>query len=168
NVGGGLDGGEGHGLHYLVKEYYEGETLEDILGRRAKLPYLQATRLMALALAGLEALHSQGVPAGDLTADCLLLAPASKDSPNQRTVQILHAGVMRRLCDETAIGRSISLVQGAPDELVLATSCTFEISRSETVNPAEDIFRLGCIFYRCITGQAPFAERDLPQPARPA
>ena len=33
------------------------------------------------------------------------------------------------------------------------------------VNPPEDFFRLGCVFYRCVTGQAPFAEKDLPQPA---
>jgi serine/threonine protein kinase len=123
---------------------------------------------MALALAGLDALHAKGVPAGDLTAECLLLAPASKESPNQRTVKILHAGVKRRLFDETAIGRSIAIVQGMPDELRLASSCTFQVSEAGTANPAEDIFHLGCIFYRCVTGQAPFAERELPQPSRPA
>jgi serine/threonine protein kinase len=168
NVGRIVDTGEAHGLHYLVKEHYEGETLEDILARRSKLPYLQATRLLALALAGLEALHARGVPAGDLSADCLLLTPVSKEDPKQRTVKILHAGVRRRLFDETAIGRSISIVQGIPDELELASSSTFLVSEAGTANPAEDIFRLGCIFYRCVTGQPPFAERDLPRPWRPA
>ncbi len=168
NVGGTIDIGQAHGFHYLVKEYYTGQTLEDILQRRRKLPYLQATRLMALALAGLEALHSQAVPAGDLSADCLLLAPVSKGSPNQRTVKILHAGVKRRVFDETAIGRSISLVQGIPDELHLATSCTFEVSTDAKVDPAGDIFRLGCIFYRCVTGQPPYSDGELPQPSRPA
>jgi serine/threonine protein kinase len=151
-----------------VKEYYQGETLEVILQRRSKLPYLQATRLMALALAGLDALQAKGVPAGDLTADCLLLVPASKESPNQRTVKILHAGVKRRLFDETAIGRSIAIVQGLPDELQLASSCTFHVSEPGMANPADDIFLLGCTFYRCLTGQAPFTEQELPQPARPA
>src|SRR5262245_5674217 len=72
NVGRIVDCGEAYGLHYLVKEYYDGQTLEDVLQRRKKLPPEQAARLMALALAGLEALHEKGVPAGDLTADCLL------------------------------------------------------------------------------------------------
>jgi serine/threonine protein kinase len=168
NVGRIMDTGEAHGFHYLVKEYYEGQTLEDILEKRGKIPYLQATRLLALALAGLDALHAKGVPAGDLTADCLLLAPAGKDAPNQRTVKILHAGVKRRLFDETAIGRSIKIVSGIPDELELAMSCTFQVSDAGTANPPDDIFRLGCIFYRCVTGQPPFAERDLPNPSRPA
>src|SRR5262249_24922562 len=52
NVGRIVDSGEAHGLHYLVKEYYEGQTLEDVLERRGKLPFQQAARLMALALAG--------------------------------------------------------------------------------------------------------------------
>src|SRR5207247_10832844 len=115
NVGRIVDTGEAHGLHYLVKEHHEGLTLEDILHKRGKPPYLQATRLMALALAGLDALHAKGVPAGDLTADCLLLAPAGKGTQNQRTVKILHAGVKRRLFDETAIGRSIMIQKGIPD-----------------------------------------------------
>ena len=117
NVGRIVDVGEAHGFHYLVKEYYEGQTQEDILEKRGKIPYAQATRLMALALAGLDALHAKGVPAGDLAADCLLLAPTGKGAANQRTVKILHAGVMRKLFDETAIGRSIVMVQGIPDEL---------------------------------------------------
>jgi serine/threonine protein kinase len=163
-----LDTGEAHGLHYLVTEYYHGETLEEILQRRKNLPYHLATPIMALALAGLDALHAKGVSAGDLTADCLLLAPDSKQSPKQRTVKILHAGVKRRLFDKTAIGRSISLVQGVPEELQLANSSTFHVSEGDPANPAEDIFRLGCIFYRCVTGQAPFTENELPQPSRPA
>ncbi len=168
NVGRIVDCGEAHGLHYLVKEHYEGQTLEDILERRKKLPYQQAARLMALALAGLEALHEKGVSAGDLTADCLLLAPAGKNAPSQRTVKILHAGVRRRLFDETAIGRSISIVQGIPDELELAQSCTFQLAEGGTADPAEDIFRLGCVFYRCVTGQAPYTQQQLPCPSNPA
>jgi hypothetical protein len=167
NVGRILDTGEAHGFYYLVKEYYEGQTIEDVLERRGKLPYEHATRFMALALAGLEALHAHGVPAGDLTADCLLLAPVSSDQPNQRTVKILHAGVKRKLFDEAAIGRSISLV-GIPDELELVTSATFQVTPAAAVNPAEDIFRLGCVFYRCVTGQAPFPGQEPPShPAKP-
>jgi serine/threonine protein kinase len=166
NVGRILDCGQAHGLHYLVKEYYEGQTVEDILQKRGKIPYQQATRVMALALAGLDALHSKGVPAGDLTADCLLLAAG--DSPKERTVKILHAGVQRRLFDETAIGRSISIATGIPDELALAESCTFCVTPGGAVEPAEDIFRLGCTFYRCVTGQEPFPRKQLPHPSSAA
>jgi hypothetical protein len=52
--------------------------------------------------------------------------------------------------------------------VVTFTSCTFQFSAAGSANPAEDIFRLGCVFYRCVTGKAPFAGRDLPHPSRPA
>jgi serine/threonine-protein kinase len=167
NVGRILDTGEAQGFYYLVKEYFEGPTLEDILERRGKLPYQNAARLMALALGGVEALHSQGVPAGDLTADCILLAPAGKGTSNQRTVKILHAGVRRQLFDETAIGRSIVVVQGIPDELDLAAS-TFQLGEMTAPNPTEDVFRLGCLFYHLVTGRAPYPEQQLVRPVRPA
>src|SRR5262249_19929213 len=111
NVGRIVDCGAAHGLHYLGKAFYQGATLEDVLDRRGKLPYQQPPGLLALPLGGVEALHAKGVPAGDLTADCLLLAPAGKNSPGQRTVKVLHAGVRRKLFDEAAIGRSISIAQ---------------------------------------------------------
>jgi hypothetical protein len=76
--------------------------------------------------------------------------------------------VRRRLFDETAIGRSISLIQGIPDELELAASTTFEVVEAGAPNPPEDIFRLGCLFYRCVTGKAPFSAKELPTPSHPA
>lgn len=169
NVGRIVDVGDAHGLYYLVKEYYEGQTLEDILQRRGKLPYTQATRIIALALAGVEALHAQEVPAGDLSADCLLLASAGKHAPNQKTVKVLHAGIRRKLFDETAIGRTVAMAAGGiPADLPLASSCTFSFSEPDKLNPPEDIFHLGCVFYRSVTGKAPFAENELPCPTRAA
>ncbi len=167
NVGRILDVGEAQGFYFLVSEYFEGQTVEEICERSGKLAYIQATRLMSLALAGLDALHSNGVPAGDLAADCLLLAPASKTEPHQRTVKILHAGIRRKLFDKTAIGRSIS-INLIPDELELKTSSTFELDNQVQLDPADDIFRLGCVFYRCVTGKDPFAARDLPKPSSKA
>lgn len=165
NVGRILDTGEAHGFHYLVEEFYEGQTLEEILQRRKTMPYQQAARLMALAFAGLEALHSHGVPVGDLTANCLFLTHAGKDAPNQRTVKILHAGVKRKLFDEAAIGHSIRFV---PGELELSAATTFQISDAGAIDVADDIFRLGSLFYRALTGHMPFEAEAGLKPLYPA
>jgi serine/threonine protein kinase len=166
NVGRIIDIGEARGLHFIAKEYYKGTTLAEVLERRGRLPYLSAARLTALALAGLEALHEQGVPAGDLGADCLLLAPAGKGALGQYTVKILHAGIRRQLFDDSALGRSG--IRLAPDDLQLADASTFRLAVSGTPNVVEDVFRLGCIFYSCVTGQPPFAPENLPEPDHPA
>src|SRR5262249_34125473 len=83
-------------------------------------------------------------------------------------VKVLHAGVRRKLFDETAIGRSIRMSVGIPDELELADACTFQMADAGAPNPAQDIFRLGCLLYRCVAGKAPWPDRELPSPSRAA
>src|SRR5207245_10268859 len=51
--------GETRGLHYLVMEYLEGETLEEALQRRGKLAPPDAVRIVHQALLGLQATHEQ-------------------------------------------------------------------------------------------------------------
>src|SRR5262249_25896229 len=54
--------GESAGLHYLVMEYLEGETLEDVMARRkAKFLPGEAVRLIHQALQGLQHIHQQGL-----------------------------------------------------------------------------------------------------------
>lgn len=164
NVGRILELGEAHGMHYLVKEHYDGETLASILQRRGKLPYLQAARLFALALAGLQALHEQDIPGGDLTPECLILTSAGPGAQGQRTVKILHAGLRRRLFDSAAL-------TGKPEAFVaddLSASVMLQAPSTEKLQPEADIFRLGCTFYWTLTGQPPFAAEQLPEPAGPA
>src|SRR5581483_10698099 len=98
----------------------------------------------------------------DLRADSLLLVPTGKDG--QRTVKILHAGVGRGAFDETALGRSVSAGELTREQLERA----LELARAGNPEVAQDLFRLGCVFYRAVTGQAPYAEKDLPYPTRAA
>jgi hypothetical protein len=162
NVARTLDVGEARGQHYLVREYAEGETLAAVVARRGRLGPVSAARAFALALAGLEALHAQGAPAGPLTPACLLLARVGKDS-HQRTVKILHAGVDRGLFDNSALGAGAGSI---PDDLRLADEPG--TAPGPAPNPEGDLFRLGCAFYECLTGRPPFAAEHLSAPTAPA
>ena len=57
-------------------EYLEGETLEEVLQRRGKLPPAEAVRLVYQALQGLQHIHAQGLVHRDLKPANLMLVGA--------------------------------------------------------------------------------------------
>ena len=96
--------GEANGLHYLVMEYLDGETLDDVLNRRKRLPAQEAVRLVHQALLGLQHLHEEGMVHRDLTPANLMLVPGIRpgrpDTTDHATVKLLEIGLGRALFDE--------------------------------------------------------------------
>ena len=54
------------GMHYLVMEFLAGETLEETLQRRQRLPLEEALAIMIQALEGLDHLHEVGLSKYDM------------------------------------------------------------------------------------------------------
>src|SRR5262245_5772342 len=98
--------GQTNGLHFLVMEYLEGETLEDVLQRRKRLPPHEAVRLVHQALQGLQHIHERGLVHRDLKPANLMLtpprAPGEPDDTLRATVKILDIGLGRALMGDAA------------------------------------------------------------------
>ncbi|MHB1421930.1 MAG: serine/threonine-protein kinase [Gemmataceae bacterium] len=147
------------GLHYIVMEYLEGETLEETLNRRGKFPPGEAVRLIYQALQGLQHIHAQGLVHRDLKPSNLMLVGAEPDSTLRATLKILDIGLGRTLFDEVAADSDLTTegsLLGTPDYM------SPEQARDpRTIDIRSDIYSLGCVLYHLLTGQPPFPDTNI-------
>jgi serine/threonine protein kinase len=173
--------GEALGLNYLVMEHLEGETLDEVLARRGKLPPAEAVRLVHQALLGLQHIHEQGLVHRDLKPGNLMLvpgqAPGQADVTLRSTVKILDIGLGRALFDEMVtdgVNKQSLTSEGA----LLGTPDYMAPEQARDARAADirsDIYSLGCVLYHALAGQPPFPDtniisqmiRHATQPPRP-
>jgi serine/threonine protein kinase len=162
--------GEDRGLNYLVMEYLEGETLDDVLQRRKRLPPNEAVRLVHQALLGLQHIHEQGMIHRDLKPANLMLVPGPGRSDDttlnattlNATVKILDIGLGREMFEEGGqpppdselTGEGVLL--GTPDYLAPE-----QARDPRSIDIRADIYSLGCVLYHTLTGQPPFPDKNL-------
>jgi serine/threonine protein kinase len=159
--------GETAGLLYLVMECLEGETLDDVLQRRKKLPVSEAVRVAYLALLGLQHMHEHGMVHRDIKPANLMIVPAgtpgSADTTLRSTVKILDLSLARALSDEPGSE------DGTPSELtgegtLLGTPDYMAPEQARDAHAADiraDIYSLGCVLYHMIAGQSPFCDSNI-------
>jgi serine/threonine protein kinase len=159
--------GEAGGVHYLVMEYLEGETLDEVLKRRGQLPPAEGVRLVYQALQGLQHIHEQGLVHRDLKPSNLMLVAASGAGPDSTlaaTVKILDIGLGRALFEETGPEApqeddrltATGVVMGTPDYLAPE-----QARDAHTADIRADIYSLGCVLYHCLAGRPPFPDTNL-------
>jgi serine/threonine protein kinase len=155
--------GEYKGLHYLVMEYLEGKTLEQVLAVRGKLQPREATRLGLLAARGLQHIHDQGMIHRDFKPANLMLCPGPL--PQETTwgsvVKILDIGLGRLLFDPDSPDGGGELTSdgetlGSPD--YMAPEQARDPRRADA---RSDLYGLGCILYHCVAGTPPFPDDNL-------
>jgi serine/threonine protein kinase len=151
--------GEVNGLHYLVMEYLEGETLDEVLKWRGPLPPAEAVMIIYQALVGLQHIHEQGMVHRDLKPANLMLANGGKSGSKVGipAVKILDIGLGRELFDENAPELTTEgSILGTPDYM-----SPEQARDSRSVDIRADIYSLGCVLYHALTGQPPFPDTNL-------
>jgi eukaryotic-like serine/threonine-protein kinase len=153
-----LDLGEHAGTTFIVFEWVEGSSLEAIcraaMARSEPLPLTVLLRIVADACAGLHAAHELTDDAGeplevvhrDVTPDNVLVSDGG-------IAKIIDFGVAKaryRLAGDTRSG----LVKGTPQYMAPEQASGNEVDRRA------DIWALGAVLYRALSGGPPFAARD--------
>lgn len=128
----------------IVMEYLEGQTLEDFAGRTPMNPQ-RARAILLQVCSALAATHQRGVIHRDLKAQNILLV-----GHNARDyVKLLDFGLAKIETATSAI-TSPGLVVGTPHYM------SPEQIRGDEVDRRTDIYSLGVLAYRLLTGRVPF------------
>ncbi len=134
------------GTPYLVMELLAGEDLDHLVRRKGKLRLDVATWLMVQACSGVADAHRMRVVHRDLKPSNLFLAQRAGGP----VLKVLDFGISR--LDEQATDLTRTMTQlGTPHYM-----SPEQIERPKSVDHRTDIWALGCIFHKLLTGQTAF------------
>ena len=130
---------ESNGTAYMVLEYIQGETLADRLTRERQLPEESLQRLLEEVLSGLEVMHEAGYVHRDIKPGNLMLRE------EDGSAVVLDFGAARQAVGQRSKPITSILTPGyAPVEQY--------DGKVDRVGPWTDIYALGMVAYRCISG----------------
>lgn len=129
---------DANGTAYMVLDYIEGETLSARLKRDATLPVEELERLIAALASGLDVVHQAGFVHRDIKPGNIMLR-------SDGTPVLLDFGAARVAMGQRSKSITAILTPGyAPVEQYDQTS--------DDIGPWTDIYALGMVAYRCISG----------------
>ena len=129
---------EDNGTAYMVLEYIEGETLSELLRRESGLEQARLRRLLEELLSGLEEVHSAGFVHRDVKPGNIMLR-------TDGTTVLLDFGAARQAVGQRSKSITSILTPGyAPIEQY--------VQKMDNVGPWSDLYALGMVAYRCISG----------------
>jgi len=146
------------GLPYMVMELLDGYDLDKLLKQRGVFPIHDACSYLVQTCRALADAHQKGIIHRDLKPQNLFLA---KRSDGSACIKVLDFGISKHtLMDESG---SIDLTRPS-DILGSVHYMSPEQARSSRdVVPQSDIYSLGAVLFKLLTGQAPFPKRTLPE-----
>jgi serine/threonine protein kinase len=151
------DVGESDGLHFIVMEHVEGETIAArIAGRPLSPP--DVIDIAVQAADALDVAHAKGITHRDVK-------PANLMVTSRGHLKVLDFGVAKmRPRDEPATGGEWTVAPGTAIGRVIGSGpyMSPEQVTGGEVDPRSDVFSLGVVIYQMATGQLPFsgATRD--------
>ncbi len=140
-------------LHFLVMEYVDGASMQEIIARFGPLDPIRAANYIAQSAVGLQHAHELGMVHRDIKPGNLLLDRSG-------TVKILDMGLARFFHDKTD-----NLTAKYDDKCVLGTADYLapEQALSNVVDIRADLYALGGTFHFLLTGQSPVPDGTIAQ-----
>lgn len=138
------------GIPYLVMELLDGRDLHEVLGALGgAIPWPRALAIAAQVCEGLAAAHAAGLVHRDIKPSNVFLI----ERRGQEFVKLLDLGIAKAVHDESGDPPLTNPAQGVPGTVQYMAP---EQARGLTVSPATDLYALGVVLFRAITGRLPF------------
>lgn len=137
------------GRPFLAMEWLDGHDLGTYLEKSSLSPEDAVTLLRKVAEA-LGVAHSRGIVHRDIKPNNIFLRNGGIDRP-----ALLDFGIARRLRATRQITQT-GVLLGTPSYM-----SPEQISGEQNVDPAADVFALGCVLYECLAGKPPFVGTNI-------
>jgi serine/threonine-protein kinase len=143
------------GIAYIVMHYLKGLSLGEVLREKGALPVRDAVEVAIQVLEALRAVHAKGIVHRDIKPDNIFLA---EEMGGGVTVKVLDFGLSR--LSRPLDGRKFELtkpgaVMGTPRYM-----SPEQAQCSKGVDLRTDVFSVGVLLYRMVTGRKRFEQWD--------
>lgn len=138
----------GDGEYYYVMELLSGLSVADVIAAEGRLSPARATHLLMQACLSLAEAHDAGLVHRDIKPDNLFVCDWTHEPD---FLKVLDFGIVRRTDNETAtVATKTGFVMGTPAYMAP------EVARGDEATRAADLYSLGCVLYKMLTGRPVF------------
>lgn len=142
-----FDAGQDGKVHYLVTEYVPGMDLRRLVKSRGPLPVQQSAQIIMQAALGLDYAHEAGLVHRDVKPGNILVTPEG----DAKVSDVGLAGFAKDLINAPRAGKIVGTTDYLSPE---------QIRTPLEIQPASDIYSLGCTLYYAVCGKVPFPGGD--------
>jgi serine/threonine-protein kinase len=141
------------GQPYIVAELLQGEELGEYIERLGKVPSGDAVRIARQVCRALGAAHAQGIVHRDVKPENVFLT-GDVGRIEVGSVKVIDFGISKVATSGGEALTKTGMVMGTPDYMAP------EQARGDKVDARADIYAVGAILYRALTGKKPFEGLD--------
>lgn len=140
-----FDAGDDDGLHYIVMEFVDGQTLADVLAVKGKLDVPRALLILKDIASALVHAHARQIIHRDITPGNIMITPDGQ-------VKLADMGLAKQMGSQLPTGATeTGATVGTPYYM-----SPEQVVDSKSVDPRTDLYSLGATFYHLVTGKRPF------------
>jgi serine/threonine protein kinase len=132
------------GSYFIVMEFIEGKTLDQVVAQSGRMPLPRVQRIVSQVVEALEHAHQRGLIHRDIKPTNIMVDPQRNDH-----VTLMDFGLVRA-AEDSGLTKTGTIV-GTPEYMSPEQAEGVEIDRRT------DIYSLGVVLFKLLTGRVPFS-----------